>query len=320
MQTVRCLTAGGIGEFGRYLARLRRNGSLPPPVALLADPRHSTPCTLGNVSVEQKGFASRREFAEYINGRFMEADVPADADEDGMWEWLSLYYFDAVCPMNQVGARKPGADGRHLLEDPDARRRHRHLLRGPYMLFRRYEGGPNGELDLLLSDALPVHGIAATHLAERPRLMASPGALTAASQLYAHPVTGRPRRGYSHDENGLRAYCRFLNNLPDCFDIADFSADTTIALLPEAFSVWLNHAEARQRTSLNPQPFDRLKGVGALPDGQMGSAAFGRPPRRVGCQRDKQTSGESPIRRVSHRSVGRLRFPLRNIRHRAQAC
>ncbi|MDE0680664.1 MAG: HNH endonuclease [Gammaproteobacteria bacterium] len=266
MQTVRILTASGIGEFGRYLARLRRNGSLPPPVALLTDAVHSAPCVLGNIAVEPRSFASRREFAEYIDGRFVEGGVTADADEDGMWEWLSLYYFDAVCPASRAGVRKPGADGRHLLENPDARRRHRHLLRGPYMLLRRYSGGPNGELDLLLSYALPVHGIAATHLGERMRVMASPGALIAASRLYGHPKAGGPRRGYSNDENGLRAYCRFLNNLPDCFELSSLSADTIIALLPEHFSAWLNNGEVGQEPSL--QPFDGMRKIGALPDSQ----------------------------------------------------
>ncbi len=180
-----------------------------------------------------------------------------------MWEWLSLFYFDAVCPVNRQGERAPGVNGRYLLDDPDARRRHRHLLRGPYMLWRRYGGGPNGELDLLLSDALPVHNIAATHLGERQRLMSSRGVLTAASRLYMHPSTGRRRRGYSHEPNGLRAFCRFLNNLPDCFDLASLSSETILALLPESFSVWSDGAQ--QQADLF-QPFERLKKVGALHD------------------------------------------------------
>lgn len=265
MQTVRCLTAKGIGEFAQYLAQLRQDSGLSPPAELLTDPMYSTSCALGDVLVEPRGFASRREFAEYINQRFVEAGVMADADEPGMWEWLSLFFFDAVCPISRTGGRKPGTDGRHLLKDPDARRRHRHLLRGPYMLLRRYNGGPNGELDLLLSYALPVHGIAATHLGERLRLMASPGALIAASRLYANPLSRRPKRGYSHEESGLRAYCRFLNNLPDCFDLSSLSADTVMALLPDAFSVWLSDKGDPQGPLL--QPFERLKEVGPLSDG-----------------------------------------------------
>lgn len=266
MQMVRCLTAKGIEEFARYLDQLRRDGSLSPPIEVLVDPSYSVPCTLGNVLVEQRGFANRKEFAEYINHRFLEAGVVVDAEEYGMWEWLSLFYFDAVCPIGSNGTRKPGVDGRHLLEDPDARRRHRHLLRGPYMLWRRYNGSPNGELDLLLSYKLPVHGIAATHLGERPRLMASQGVLAAASLLYADPKSGMPKQGYSEEENGLRAYCKFLNNLPECFDLAGLSTDTVMALLPESFSMWFNGTEQEKGESL--EPFEELKKIGVIRDGR----------------------------------------------------
>ena len=264
MQKVRCLTARGIDEFARYLDQLRRDRDLSPPVEILVDPSYSAPCALGNVFVESRGFASRREFAEYINQRFLEAGVIVDADESGIWEWLSLFYFDAVCPITRDGSRKPGVDGRHLLGDPEALRRHRHLLRGPYMLWHRYNGSPTGELDLLLCDELPKHKIAATNLGERARLMASKGALVAASRLYVDPASGRPKKGYSKEENGLRAFCKFLKNLPECFDLSGMSADTIIALLPESFSTWLERAEQQQGES--PEFFEELKKISAIRD------------------------------------------------------
>lgn len=237
MASVRCLTPKGIDEFGRYLDELRVRGDLVPPRSLLTD-GYSVPSRLGDVTVERRDFASRHEFAEYIDRRFRAADVLADADEPGMWEWLSLFYFDAVCPPNKQGFRKPGVDGRHLLRDPDLRRRHRHLLRSPYLLWRQYDGGPDGELDLLLGYGLPVHGIAATHVGERLRLMASRGVLVAASRLYYDRTAERPKRGYSDDHNGLRGYCRFVNNLPDCFDLSELSAESVMALLPKEFEPW----------------------------------------------------------------------------------
>lgn len=203
MRVLRCLTTKGVNKFSQYLAQLRVNRDLQPPIEILTDPLYSNSCALGDVYIEQRGFASRGEFVEYINQRFVEAGVLADADEPGMWEWLSLFYFDAVCPINRDGERKPGVDGRHLLVDQDARRRNRHLLRGPYMLGRRYNDGSDGELDLLLSYDLPVHGTAATHLVERPRLMSSPGALTAASRLYVNPKSGKPKHGSARKENGV---------------------------------------------------------------------------------------------------------------------
>ena len=236
---LRCLTRAGVAEFAAYLLRLKAKGDLPPPRALLTDDYYSAPFELGDVVLEPRGFGSRREFAEYIDSCFRKAGLRADVDEPGMWEWLSLYYFDAVCPVVK-GLRKPGAQGRHVLTDANSRRRHRHLLRGPYLLLRRYEGGPSGELDLLLGYRLPVHGIAATHIGERARLMTSRGALMAASWLYYDRSAKKPKVGYSDDRNGLRAYCRFVRNLPECFDVSTLSAESIIALLPSEFEEWID--------------------------------------------------------------------------------
>ena len=267
MDRVRRLTDEGLGAFARYLGRLRRDGAEPPP-ELLTDPTHSQACVLGDVRIEPRGFGSRREFAEYIDQRFVEAGVFADADETGMWEWLSLFYFDAVCPKDDKGMRKPGADGRHLLGDPDARRRHRHLLRGPYMLFRRFRGGPRGELDLVLGYGLPVHGVAATHLVERPRLVGSPGALIAASRLYVDPATRKPIRGYTDERTGLRAYCKFLNNLPECFDLSTLSPETVVALLPREFAAWLGDGRSDGWRG-SGGTFGTLCGLVSSPDAQV---------------------------------------------------
>lgn len=269
MELVRCLTADGIGEFAHYLSRLRVDGDAPPPKSLLNDDVYSIESTLGDVWVDPRDFASRREFAEYIDERFLEASVFVDADEPGMWEWLSLFYFDAVCPVNQHGVRRPGVDGRHLLDDPDARRRHRHLLRSPYMLFRQYDGGPNGELDLLLSYALPVHGVAATHIGERLRLMASRGALVAASRLYFDRASMKPRRGYSHIENGLRAYCKFINNLPGFFNLSELSVDTVMALLPKEFEDWMDNEADNEQLRNTRRLFGDLTQMDLPSDGSL---------------------------------------------------
>lgn len=64
----------------------------------------------------------------------------------------------------------------------------------------------------------------------------------AASRMYFDQIAGKPRRGYSNEESGLRAFCKHLNNLPDCFNLSEMSADTIMALLPEQFEQWIEHA------------------------------------------------------------------------------
>ena len=245
MDQVRCLSPNGVRRFQRYLKNLREGDRAKPPKHLLTDERFSRALTLGDVRVEMRDFSSRREFVEYVDGCFRTAGCNEDVDEPGVWEWLSLYYIDATCPPDRQGKRRPGADGRHLMNDTDARRRNRHLLRGPYMLYRRH--GPDGRLDLLLEAPLHVHRIASTHIAERPRIFGSSGALMAANRMYFDQAAGKPRRGYSDDESGLRAFCKHLNNLPDCFDLTDMSADTIMALLPDQFEKWMAHDAAAEQ-------------------------------------------------------------------------
>ena len=313
MDRMRCLTADGIDEFGRYLKKLRAQGDLPPPRALLTDDACSVASTLGDVSVEPRDFASRRDFAEYIDNRFLEAGVFVDADEPGMWEWLSLFFFDAVCPPNRDGIRTPGVEGRHLLRDPDARRRHRHLLRSPYLLFRQYAGGADGELDLLLGYALPVHGVAATHIGERHRIMASPGALVAASRLYFDRATQQPRLGYSHNENGLRAYCKFINNLPECFDLSATSADTIIALLPRKFETWMADVVDEEARATRGSLRHLREAIQLNPTvAQLG--AVRRPTSERPRPRDYPTASNGPVRRFQNRSHGRIRLKVCDFR------
>jgi len=236
---VRCLTNSGIGHFKDYLTRLREDGRTPPPTELLTDPRHSVRFEPGEASVAPRSFKNRHAFAKYVDHQFRNAGIAEDVDQSGLWEWLSLFYFDAVCPETSAGVRKPYEDARHLVNRAIRRQGRRHLLRGSYLLYREYAGGVDGELDLLLAYPLHKYGVAATALGERQgRLMSSRGALSAASWLYFDNVTGQPKRGYSNESNGLRAFCKFVTHLPTHFNLAKLSADTIVAMLPEKFDSW----------------------------------------------------------------------------------
>lgn len=261
MTPVRCLTPAGIARLRRYLAQLRGDGRLRPPIPLLTDTRLSKSSSLGEVTIEPRRFASRRAFAEYIDGRLQAGGFFGMADEDGLWEWLSLYYFDAVCPPDASGNRTPGVDHRHLVDHRLAKYTGRHLLRGPYVLYRRFSGGGYGELDLLLAAKLPVYDAAATSLGERPRIVGSRGALIAASRLYFDQNAASHKRGYTESAYGLRSFCRFVNNLPPSFDLETMSSDTVLALLPDGFERWMSHDNRERRNSVNVE-----RGL-SVPDG-----------------------------------------------------
>lgn len=240
MDRISCLTEKGIIEFGRYLQRLSQDGRIPPPRSLLTDSRYSQGLTLCNASVEPRDFASRGEFARYINARFEGAGFFDEVDESGLWEWLSLYYIDSVCPENQDGVRRPKSLQRHLINPPRPGKTRRHLLRNAYLLYRRYRYLNDVRLDLLLGPPLDQYPQAVTQIGERERTLNSKGVLIAANRLYLDKSTGKPKRGYTSGDAGMLTFGRVVNNLPVQCDLSEMSADAILALLPPEFSRWLD--------------------------------------------------------------------------------
>ncbi len=234
---IRRLTALGIAEFERFLQRLGTANANADCSALLTHPEFSESLSIGDVEIESRQFDSRREFAEYIDGRFRAAGINNDVDIQGMWEWLSVCYLDQLLPRG----RSTGKDPRRFIIDATVgRRSHRHLLRNPYMLYRQFRNSDGRELDLLLCDELWNHGDIVENLTARARLANSPGVLRTARKLYFDPLTGKPKTGTRHGVAGHRNFSRFLLNLPTQFDLTEISEDTILALLPSSFEVWLN--------------------------------------------------------------------------------
>src|SRR5690606_35658277 len=186
-ENVRRLTKAGIDAFREYLDRLRNGSTEAPPERLL----WSTDTSEGfqpQATIEKRTFKNRLEASRY----FLEAfQGSADIDEDvGLWAWLSLFYFNEVCPRRKDGSRKPGRDYRHVLET-GYRHGHRHLLAGPYTVFRLH--GANARL--LLASTLPRESHYHHALGTRQALISNPRIIGAADRLYFDPDRQRPKRG-----------------------------------------------------------------------------------------------------------------------------
>jgi hypothetical protein len=133
---LRALNHNGIERFRSALGPLRQGASPELPTALLEDPAHTEDVSV-DIDLTARTFTSRLQLGEYLN----EALEPLQADEiernRGLWTWLSLWLFDVVCPKRADGTRRPGRDYRHI-PDFGYRHRHRHLLLGPYEVYRRH--------------------------------------------------------------------------------------------------------------------------------------------------------------------------------------
>ena len=268
MVNLRCLNGAGIREFEQYLIRSKVNPGESPPAGILRDPEYSTEFPLGEVSVEERSFANRREFATYMDSRFEEAGILDDVDVDGVWEWLSLFYIDVTCPVQQDGSRKIGEPHRHLIQPSENRNPRRHLLRGAYMLNRRYGSSSPDAIEMLMGYAIDTYPLAWTHLNERPSVMESPGVLSAARELFYDPSTGRPKSGLGRDLTGIRRFGKCIINLPSEFNLATLSPTTILALLPKEFDDWI--VEPARRTEI--QQTRQLLAVGGFQDRATGAS------------------------------------------------
>src|SRR5690606_11456527 len=126
---------------------------------------------------EECRFASRLEVGRYLAERL--APVAGVDVDVGLWSWLSLWWFDQVCPVGGDGRRQVGRDYRHILE-PGYRYGHRHLLGGA-----RYVYELLGE-DARLLLSTPLHSEALLHheLASRLAFVSNPGIVRAVAWLY----------------------------------------------------------------------------------------------------------------------------------------
>jgi hypothetical protein len=239
-QVIRALNSTGIEQFRGCLARLRGGMAVDPPLALLQD-RNFTSELPVEIPIDAQPVANRLEL-----GRFLcELLGPLPPDEmdrnAGLWAWMSLFLFDQVCPVLRDGGRRPGQDYRHI-PDFSYRYRHRHLLHGPYQVYRRH--GPLSIL--LLSGPLNSESALYHEIASRQDLVANRGVIEATLSLYMDRKRGAPKHGCQATKGppgSIRRFVRVLQQLDVNYDIYGMSGKDMIDLLPGEFDAWANRGQ-----------------------------------------------------------------------------
>lgn len=241
-QEIRQLTPEGVAAFRRYLARLRGDAVEAPPLHLLTDTRASR-AVHGAGRVSQGAFKNRLDLARYLDTALEGIDADELEAGVGLWSWLSLYYFDQVCPKAKSGRRRPGSDYRHILR-PDYRHGHRHLLAGAYLVYSVFGLG-EAPSRLLLGSSPDKENSFCKELAGRQNFITNRGVMAAADQLYYNPHTGRPKRGALNKKDAPGTLPRFIHVIQQLdlnYDLYSMTGPEIIGLLPPEFDAWKNPA------------------------------------------------------------------------------
>lgn len=235
---IRKFTDEGIEQFRNYLADLREGSTSPPPLHLLSDPNTSEPIN-GGGEIENRNFSTRLDLARYLDDTLAVIESDSIETDVHLWSWLSLFYFDQVCPVEKNGVRKPGRDYRHILE-PSYPNGHRHLIGGVYLVYTVYELG-EGLTRLLLWTPLHMESKFHHQLAVRQTLITNRGILDAAHQMYFNGLEGIPKRGALGEKDSpgtLLRYIDVIQQLDLNYDLYSMSGDKVLELLPPEFNKW----------------------------------------------------------------------------------
>src|SRR5690349_5677004 len=103
---MRRFNSDGIAAFITYRNRLTVEPTLSPPLELLEDPA-ITELVPGDVEVPKRNFSNRLEAGRFLNQLLDDAHIHLPERDPGLWAWLTLLYFDEVCPADGHGRRNP---------------------------------------------------------------------------------------------------------------------------------------------------------------------------------------------------------------------
>jgi len=232
------LNENGLANFEGWLDSIRQGGSLDVPTATLTDTQFVEPLGV-DVEVEPRSFANRFEAAEYLHERFAAAELTNVERDRGLWAWLSLFYIDAVCPAGTGGERKPGATARHIPEPKNFQRYYRHLLAGPFRIYRAHRDNPQSAL-ALLCQPLDSPGDVVEQLASRQELVTNRGIMELATKLYVDSESLTQKRGAGGKGGGsARRLSDVIEQFDLTWDLYAATGDELAAVMPKEFSRFL---------------------------------------------------------------------------------
>lgn len=240
----RRLTKAGVERFEDFLERLKANPNSKLPTHALTDDRLSEPVEI-HINVEPMPFATRMEVAKHVFA-LLRRDPETLRIDKGFWCWLSLFWFNNLCPQTS-GSRSLGDRYRWIAELDNTRRAYRHLLAGPYQIYRAHRDDPERARALLCG---PVHqqGELLAQIASRPSLVTSKAVVAVATLLYYNRETDRLCRGCGGKGPGsARRFADILSQLDLTWDLHSLTVKQLLELLPDEFDSFRSRSVKRQQ-------------------------------------------------------------------------
>ncbi len=222
-------------RFEEYLKQLKTEKDLPPPVQILEDPVLSH--GLDNApNLEQRHFATKADAASYLLDKMAGMDQDGLLRDRGIWAWLSLYYFDEVCPL--VDGKRRVKKPYYYIPSTHHQRRYRHLLATACEVATAIPKHNK----MFLAKPVHVHGDTMEQLMGRLYLLRIPAVAEAMEILYFDHkrqkekvgALSKTRRGNLRERFPIR-----LQQLSLTYDLNSMDGPQLVEALGKEFQGWL---------------------------------------------------------------------------------
>lgn len=233
---LRQLNSVGIQEMREFIDSLRA-GEVQAVPDLLWGSRTSESVP-GAPLIEHLHFATKYDAGAYLATALEPLPRTMVDGNAGLWSWLSLYYFDELCPPDTEGRRHPRVENAYVLTAEsvhDFRRYYRHLLMNAHSLVRLH--GPHAKV--LMDKAPRIHTEMQEQLASRQEVATNQAIIELAYRLYFDPAHGRNKSGAGSKGAGSpRRLSDVLQQFDVTYDLYGMQAADMLELLPHEFAAW----------------------------------------------------------------------------------
>lgn len=241
MTRIRTLNPEGLAKFSEYLAALRGDPKLAPPIAILNDGLYSDPFE-PEVQIEMQEFANTHDLGTYLNQALAGCEDRLISRNHALWSWLALFYFDQLCKPDAEGKRKPLEEAVYVLEQRFSfRRYYRHAVRTAWLAVK--EHGEKAKV-LLLTSGRGTRTDIGEQLGAYQHLFANKTIIASAYAMYFDRQTQKPKRGAGGKGAGsARRLANIARQLELTYDLQDCPLTKFLALLPREFKTWVRGAD-----------------------------------------------------------------------------
>ena len=243
---LRRLSDVGLERMGHFLDSFTADVSDNYSESILTDQTTSEALPVDVDIDRDRRFTHRFDAAAYLFERLSQLRTPVYQHlerDKGLWAWLALLWFNQLCLPDRNGILRPKERARWIPVLDDARRYYRHLLLGPYLIYRMHAKTPDLTEAVLSSELHVGTSEVFRTIIETQQFVTSASVVGLVGRLYFDSKRKRLIRGAgTKGPGGVRRLGNVLTQLDRTFDLHSIRVDQLMSLLPQEF------LEVRRRT------------------------------------------------------------------------